>query len=246
MARYWGAGTSNRVKLINYWFLPSQLGHKEIWPVDRFTKKFRPWLNLSWGHRRHVLPQLVQKELWRVARSPLGTPSACRHPTFHPPLWFCIVLLFPALRKVHSDAGSGSLNLPQSLVIMLVVFHFLIFFIQQWIMIYSHLRPLRHAFPLYVGLDFRFTLQTFRPFVHVDEKTAQLCFCVFISFHAKQGVPASNCISYLDFTLTSIVGIHQDSPSASTMRIYFKFQWCIGLTLLNSTTKLATRPVRPA
>ena len=81
--------------------------------------------------------------------------SCCaRTPTSRPQLWFCTALLLPALPKVHSDAEGGPLNLPQSLVIMLAMLSFLIFFVQQYRRIVcSYPRPLQHTSPQYVGLD---------------------------------------------------------------------------------------------
>ena len=92
-----------------------------------------------------------------VAQSPPWTPSACRHPTSHPQLWFCTELLFPALPKVHSDAEGGPLNLLQALVIMLATLNFLILVMYQYIIICSHPLPLQHTSPQYVGLDVRLT-----------------------------------------------------------------------------------------
>ena len=89
----------------------------------------------------------------------LASFSCCaRTPTSHPQLWFCTALLLPALPKAHSDAEGGPLNLPQSLVIMLAMLNFLIFFVQQRTTTIinhtcSHPPPLQHASPQYVGLD---------------------------------------------------------------------------------------------
>ena len=110
------------------WFLPPQLGHKEVWPVAQ-----SPW--------RHVLPQLVHKEIWPVAQSLLGASSACPPAVGSQSTW-----ARGSISPWDSDAESGSLNLPQSLVIMLVIFHFLIFFIQQCVIICSHLCPFNMHF----------------------------------------------------------------------------------------------------
>ena len=65
----------------------------------------------------------------------LASFSCCaRTPFSHPLFRFCTALLLPALPKFHSDAESGPLNLPQSLVVMLAMLNFLILFVQQYIM----------------------------------------------------------------------------------------------------------------
>ena len=84
----------------------------------------------------------------------LASFSCCaRAPTSRPQLRLCTTLLLPALPKVHSDAEGGPLNLPQSLVIMLAMLNVLILFMQRYIIICSHPRPLQHTSPQYVGLD---------------------------------------------------------------------------------------------
>ena len=107
------------------------------YPPPAGSQAVRPWLNPPRGHRQHVA-------------------------TSHPQLWFCTALLFPALPKIHSDAEGGPSNLPQSLVVMLAMLNLLNPFVQQYIIICSHPRPLQHTSPQYVGLDVRLTnmLQT--------------------------------------------------------------------------------------
>ena len=84
--------------------------------------------------------------------------SGCaRTPTSRPQLRLCTALLLPALPKVHSDAEGGPLNLPRSLVIMLVMLNFLILFLQLCIIIIcSHPHP-QHTSPRHVGLDVHLT-----------------------------------------------------------------------------------------
>ena len=78
----------------------------------------------------HPPPPLAGSSSLALAQSYPWTPSACRHLTSHPQLWFCTALLFPALPKVHSDGRGGPLNFPQSLVIMLGMLNLLILFMQ--------------------------------------------------------------------------------------------------------------------
>ena len=79
-----------------------------------------------------------------------------------------------ALPRAHSDAESGLLNLPQSLVIMLVMLNFRILFVQQYIIIIlcSHLHPFKHTSLQYVGLDAHLPSM---PQLHTDEKTEVPC-----------------------------------------------------------------------
>ena len=72
-----------------------------------------------------------------------------------PSVFPCVTL--PALPKVHSDSEGGPLNLPQSLVNMLVMLNFFFLFLQQYILICAHHRPLQHTLLQYVGLDVHVT-----------------------------------------------------------------------------------------
>ena len=93
---------------------------------------------------------------------------------------FLDCLLFPALPKVHSDAQSGPLNVPQSLVIMLAMLNFFILLLQQCTFICAHSCPFQHTSPTYIirfGMVWTVAVPTrpsFRPARHVDEKAAQL------------------------------------------------------------------------
>ena len=67
-------------------------------------------------------------------------PFCASTPTSRHQLPFLTALLLPALSKVHSDAESGPLNFPRSLVIVLAMLNFFILF-QQCALICSHPRP---------------------------------------------------------------------------------------------------------
>jgi hypothetical protein len=73
------------------WFLPPQLGHKEVWPVAQ-----SPW--------RHVLPQLVHKALGRVGRSPLGTPMPKVDHWIFPNHWSSCWLFFISSSSSYNNA----------------------------------------------------------------------------------------------------------------------------------------------
>ena len=108
---------------------------------------------------------------------------SARTPTSHPQLLFFTALLSPAVSKVHSDAGSGHLNLHQSLVSKLVMLNLFLLFVPQYILIYSHPRPLQPTLPQYIGLDVHPTnMPQFQTrSTTLTTKVAQLrcAFCVF-------------------------------------------------------------------
>ena len=135
--------------------------------------------------------------LYTVWNLGLASFSCCaRTPTSRPHLRFCTVLLLLALPKVHSDAEGGPWNLPQSITSHPVGFA-------------EFPPPLcaavrdNHMFsssslPTYIASIRRFGRSPYRrapaldPFVHVDEKAAQLrcALCVFMPSYLPSSLPS--------------------------------------------------------
>ena len=99
------------------------------------------------------------------------------HFSSRPQLRLCTALLLPALPKVHSDAESGPLNLPQSLVIMLSMLndtlHSTLYLYTLHPALYTFDSKLytRHSTHYTLHLTLRFTLYTWHLTLHSTRHT---------------------------------------------------------------------------